>query len=190
MAVHLFDAFFGDAASSDPTYALGPATTSAKIAGFAELGRVEPVEIFTLFGDPALALHVVQPGLSLTKTATASQVKPGQLISYVLTYANSGKYPAENVVLSEAYDPHTAFVDASPPPTAGDNAWAIGTLQPGDSNTISVTLKVSDTVRGGTTLRNTATLSANEVLSRTATTETVVEYFRTFVPLMLRELTE
>jgi uncharacterized repeat protein (TIGR01451 family) len=190
MAEHLFDAFFGDAVSSDPIYALGPATTRAKIEGFAELGRVEPVEIFTLFGDPASALHIVQPGLSLAKTATPSQVKPGHLITYVLTYGNSGKYSAENVVLTEGYDPHTAFVSANPPPTTGDNVWAIGTLQPGESSTISLTLKVSDTVRGGTTVRNTATLSANEVLSRTATTETVVEYFRTFVPLMLRELTE
>jgi hypothetical protein len=42
------------------SYQLGPATTTAKLTAFAQLGQAEPVEIFTLLGDPALALAVVQ----------------------------------------------------------------------------------------------------------------------------------
>ncbi len=41
----------------DYLYQLGPATTAAKVDAFAQLGWREPIEIFTLFGDPALAVQ-------------------------------------------------------------------------------------------------------------------------------------
>jgi hypothetical protein len=41
---------------ADNIHRLGPATTIAKITAFGQLGWDEPVEIFTLFGDPALSL--------------------------------------------------------------------------------------------------------------------------------------
>jgi uncharacterized repeat protein (TIGR01451 family) len=188
MAEYLFEAFFGGGASGQFIHQLGAATTSAKIEGFAELGRVEPIEMFTLFGDPALALHIVQPGLSLAKTASAPYANPGDLLSYVLSFANSGNYPAENVILTEHYDENTSFVSASQTPTTGDNVWQIGTLAPGQAGTVTVTLQVSRTVPHGTTLINTAILSANDVPTRTATSQTVVEYFyRTYIPVLLEE---
>jgi len=52
MAESLYEAVFGDYICR-----LGPATTAAKLESFARLGWHEPIEIFVLFGDPALALQ-------------------------------------------------------------------------------------------------------------------------------------
>jgi uncharacterized repeat protein (TIGR01451 family) len=180
MAQQLFQALYGDS-----IYGLGAATTSAKIAGFAELGRSEPVEIFTLFGDPAMPLHVTQAGLSLNKTATPAVIHPGELLTYVLTYANYGDYQAEDVVLTETYDPRTVYEGAIPAPTTGDDVWQIGTLLPGDSGAITVTVRVSPTVADGATLQNTAIISATELAAKVATSTAVVEHYRAFLPLVL-----
>jgi uncharacterized repeat protein (TIGR01451 family) len=151
------------------------------------LGRSEPVEIFTLFGDPAMPLHVTQAGLSLNKTATPAVIHPGELLTYVLTYANYGDYQAEDVVLTEAYDPRTVYEGAIPPPTTGDDVWQIGTLLPGASGAITVTVRVSPTVTDGATLQNTAIISATELAAKVATSTAVVEYYRAFLPLVLRD---
>ncbi len=46
-------------------YRLGPATTAARIAAFSQTGWAEPVETFTLLGDPALALQLQQTWIYL-----------------------------------------------------------------------------------------------------------------------------
>ncbi|MFQ5612634.1 MAG: C25 family cysteine peptidase [Anaerolineae bacterium] len=169
MVRELYQAIF-----RDYLYQLGPATTAAKIAAFGQLGWTEPVEIFTLFGDPALALAVVQPRLSLEKEATVSHVQAGESLTYLLTYANQGNYQAENVVLTEVYDPRTAFNSASPAPTGGDNVWQIGSLPAGVSQTVLVTVGVSETITAGVSLANQATLSGDALRGQTAMAHTVV----------------
>jgi uncharacterized repeat protein (TIGR01451 family) len=165
----LYEAMF-----RDYTYQLGPATTTAKIEAFAHLGWREPIEIFTLFGDPALALRVVQPHLSLNQTATPAYVHPGQLLTYTLTYANAGNELAENVVLTEIYDTRTIYQAAHPAPTGGNNVWQLGSLPAGASDTITVTVQVPETVPAGTTLLNQAVLSGAGLNSAGATAQTLV----------------
>lgn len=179
MAESLYGAMFGDY-----MYQLGAATTAAKLEAFARVGWREPVEIFTLFGDPALTLLVVQPRLSFSKRATASNILPGQLLTYTLAYANAGNHVAGNVMLTETYDPHTRYVAASPPPTSGEGAWEIGALAPGASGTISVTVRVLETVPGGTSLLNKAVLSS-DVGMEVATSHTTVG-FPVYLPLILK----
>jgi uncharacterized repeat protein (TIGR01451 family) len=180
LAQELYETMFGDY-----VYQLGPATTAAKLEAFAQLGWRDPIEIFTLFGDPALALEIVQPRLSFSKTASVSHVKPGQTLTYTLTYANHGNEPGENVVLTETYDPHTLFDSASPAPTSGDNVWQIGTLPPDTSGTITVAVRVPDDVPIGTTLRNEALLSSDGLGTETATVYTSVGR-GSFLPLIFK----
>ncbi len=180
LAEALYEAVFGDY-----VYQLGPATTAAKLDAFAQLGWREPVEIFTLFGDPALTLQAVQPRLSLSKTANASYIRPGQLLTYTLTYANYGNQPAENAVLTETYDPHILFDSASPAPGSADNVWQLGTLPPGASSTITVTVRVLEDVPPGTTLHNQALLSADGLDDELAAVNTSVRS-QTYLPLIVK----
>jgi uncharacterized repeat protein (TIGR01451 family) len=180
MAEALYQAMFGEY-----MYQLGPATTAAKLEAFARLGWREPIEIFTLFGDPALTLGIVQPRLSLSKVANTSDVQAGQFLTYTLSYANSGNQLAENLVLTEAYDPHTIFYSASPPPTAGENVWQFGSLPPGASGTIHITVQVLEDVPPGTKLRNQALLSGDGLGTEIAIVYTSVSQ-RTYLPLILK----
>jgi len=180
LAEALYEVMFGDY-----MYQLGPATTAAKLQAFAQLGWRDPLEIFTLFGDPALTLQAVQPRLSLSKTANVSTIKPGELLTYTLAYANDGNQAAENAVLTETYDPHTLGDSASPAPTGGDNVWQLGTLAPGASGTIRVTLRVLEDVPLGTMLRNQALLSSDTLEDELAAANTSVGS-RAYLPLILK----
>ncbi len=158
----------------DYTYQLGPATTTARIAALTQTGWTEPVKIFSLLGDPALALRVVQPRLSLSQAATPAYVHPGQLLSYTLAYANEGNELAENAVLSETYDAQTVYHTAHPEPTEGNNVWQLGSLAAGARGTITVTVRVPEMVLPGTTLLNQAVLSGNGLAPQSSTAHTLV----------------
>jgi uncharacterized repeat protein (TIGR01451 family) len=166
------------------TYQLGPATTAAKIAALAQTGWTEPVEIFVLLGDPALVLQVVQPRLSLNLTATPAYVRPGQLLTYTLTYANEGNEPAEGVVLTEIYDTWTVYQAAYPDPTEGNDVWQLGSLPIDASGMITITVQVSETAPVGARLVNTAVLVGDGIGPESATAQTFIRPFLVYLPLI------
>jgi uncharacterized repeat protein (TIGR01451 family) len=153
---------------------LGTATTAAKVATFAQLGWAEPVETFVLFGDPALALPVVQPRLLLESQVLSATALPGQPLTYRLTATNAGTYAAENVTLTVAHDPQTPYLAATPPPTDGDHTWQLGTLAAGATQTVTVTVQVADTVAEGMMLHQQATLAGDGLAPQTADANTYV----------------
>ncbi len=165
----LYETIFADHNSQ-----LGPATTTAKIEAYANLGWREPIEIFTLFGDPALALQVVQPRLTLNNIATASHIQPDQLLTYILTYSNNGNAPAKNVVLTQLLDDHTTYHSAVPPPSRGNNIWELGSLPANTSETIVVTVAVSKTVEAGMVLNSEVRLTGEGLGTETAIAQTII----------------
>ncbi|GIK43268.1 MAG: hypothetical protein BroJett011_71010 [Chloroflexota bacterium] len=180
MAESLYQTMFGAF-----IYQLGPAITAAKLRAFMQLGWPEPIEIFSLFGDPATSLQIVQPRLSLNKIALVSQVQAGQLLTYTLTYANYGNQPAENVVLTETYDSHTLYHTANPSPTTDNNIWQIGSLPPGGSGTITLTVRVKENVPNDVTLFNKAMLSGDDLSPEIATVDTPLSS-STYLPIILK----
>ncbi|VVB73039.1 Uncharacterised protein [uncultured archaeon] len=68
-------------------------------------------------------------------------VTSGGLITYIITYANNGLYPAKIVVL-ENYDPRTIFLLASPMPDPGTtNIWTFNDLPPGAHGQIVIKMR-------------------------------------------------
>jgi uncharacterized repeat protein (TIGR01451 family) len=117
--------------------------------------------------------------------ANTSNVQAGQFLTYTLSYANNGNQLVENLVLTEAYDLHTIFYSASPPPTAGENVWQFGSLPPSASGTINITVRVLEDVPPGTKLRNQALLSGDGLDTEIAIVYTSVSQ-RTYLPLILK----
>jgi len=66
------------------------------------------------------------------------------------------------VVITENYAPNLTFVSATPPPDVDDNQWNIDTLEPGDSGTIVITVKVSSLLPGGTLLSNRVIIASDQ----------------------------
>jgi hypothetical protein len=76
--------------------------------------------------------------------------------------------------VTETYDPHTTFDSANPAPTSGEDVWQIGSLPPGASGTIVISVRVLDDVPIGTTLRNQALLRGDGLSDVSATAYTSV----------------
>lgn len=122
---------------------LGAATTAAKVKAFGELGWREPVEISTLFGDPALRLHISQPAIDLVVKPISDKAVNGQSYQYAITVRNNGSESVNNLrvvtaITNGAYSWSIPTADALPP------QWTIDELAPGAAYLVIVTASVAD----------------------------------------------
>lgn len=83
---------------------------------------------------------------------TAGVARPGFMQGVYLNYVNVGTLPVSNVVLTLAYDSILGYVNAAPSPSVNQQAyleWNIGTVQPGQTGAVNVTLQVPTLANGG-----------------------------------------
>lgn len=114
----------------------------------------------------------VIPKVSITKTGPA-RAKVLTKVSYTITVKNTGKVTLKNVTLRDHLPRGLSFVTASRTSTLGngDATFQIGSLAPGASRTVVVTLMANASVTGSRT--NTATVSATGVRPKSAQAPTV-----------------
>jgi len=96
-----------------------------------------------LKADAAASITVRQPVLDISKAVTRAEVFPGRPIDYDITVANKGDAPADGLVVVDTLPAGTSFVKASDNGSAGAGAvtWNLGTLAPGASKKVSVTVR-------------------------------------------------
>ncbi len=115
---------------------------------------------------------VRQPVLTLKKTGT-EKTYGGRDIEYTITVSNTGDGAAKDVKITDGVPATTSFVSATNGGRlAGDSVvWNLGTLEPGQSRKVSMTVKSSTL----TTVNNSAAASAvcAEGVTARATTEVV-----------------
>lgn len=107
-------------------------------------------------------------GLTLTKTDSPDPVIAGNNLTYTLTVGNAGPSTAQDVVVTDTLPAGTTFVSAvgGTGTTAcaevalGIVSCAVGDLNPGESATIFITVKVGPSVPDGTVLHNTASATS------------------------------
>ena len=104
------------------------------------------------------------PGLTLAKSDRPDPVRPGEVLTYALTYGNDSgaNAVATNTVLRETYDPNVTYLSADPEPDTGDNEWRLGDLHPGDVGTVSIRVQVNGPLTDGTQLTNIAVIEADQ----------------------------
>ncbi len=105
--------------------------------------------------------------LSLLKSDSPDPVDAGGLLIYSITYSVFGREPAPNVVLRDTLPAHTTFVSATNGGTesGGVVTWNLGTLAPGTTGTVQITVQVDSPLVHGTVLRNWITLSDDDGLT-------------------------
>lgn len=96
---------------------------------------------------------VRQPALSVTKTGPDVRYV-GRTVEYQITVTNTGDGEARDTVLTDALPSGTSFVSATDggQMSGGSVTWNLGTLAPGQSRSVNMTVKPSS--RG--TIHNTA----------------------------------
>jgi len=105
----------------------------------------------------------------LTKVDNFDPVTPGSLLTYTVSYSNTGEGTVSGVVLSDLVDPGTTFFSAAPPPDEGTtDTWTIGELAPGQSGSIDITVVVGTELADGDSVINVATISTGEGVSAEA----------------------
>ncbi|MEW5766056.1 MAG: hypothetical protein AB1797_00305, partial [bacterium] len=103
----------------------------------------------------------VQPDLSITKTDGVSKAWPGQTLVYTITYENIGDTGAVSVVITDTVPAYTTFVSATGggSEAGGLVTWDIGSLEAGDSGTVTMTVVVDSPLPQGTQITNTVIIT-------------------------------
>lgn len=106
---------------------------------------------------------VTYSDLQITKSGPALAC-PGQMVTYTLTYRNTGQGPAEGAQLTDILPAGLV--------AAGPTAWNLGHVEPGASGSQVLTATVNPTLPcGGVTLVNLARISAGSPESDTTNNE-------------------
>ena len=121
---------------------------------------------------PQVPVANVKPTVSIAKSGPA-RAKVLSKVSYRITLRNTGKVTLRNVVLRDRLPRGLSFVRASRTSTLGNGnaTFHIGSMAPGATRTVVVTLMANASVRGSRT--NVATVSATNVRPRSARAVTV-----------------
>ncbi len=178
--LHNLPANVGHSEVCDPglSVTLTPASQlvpSGDDASFSETITVDPSALagtygcdvtFLINGVPAgpefvehVSITVPPPDISVTKTGPATTTE-GNNITYTLVAHNNGPTTATGVSISDPVPANSTFVSASPgcSLSAGVVTCSAGTLAPGASQTLTVTV----TAGSGASIGNTATISGNQ----------------------------
>ncbi|QIK63289.1 DUF11 domain-containing protein [Leucobacter viscericola] len=104
-------------------------------------------------------------GLWVSKNDHRSEVRAGDTLTYDVTIGNSStKSSVKNAVATDNLPKNVEFVSASDGGALSADrtavTWQIGTLEPGASKTVKVTVKVAASAKGGDKVVNTATVKA------------------------------
>jgi len=145
----------------------GQAASAGKLKLWTLGGNHDLLDTYLLFGDPALRVNALDTDLQVTKTVEpAGEVRPGDLLTYTLTFTNAGPATAFHVILTDTIpdllsDPVVVY--ASPnviTHTAGITfAWTIVDLLPGDGGVIQVRATVDPAAQTGDTIVNQAQIT-------------------------------
>ena len=115
------------------------------------------------------ATRVVQSGVKLDKTGPPQQFL-GKSATYQITVSNTGDTPLTGVVVTDNAPPTTTITDAGGGQVTGNQAvWNVGSLDAGQSKTMSLSLRAS---QAGSTV-NTASVRTAEGVSDTAEAATL-----------------
>jgi len=103
------------------------------------------------------------PVMNISKVAAPDPVTPAQRLVYTITYSNTGKISATQVIITETYDANVTFHFADPlPQSPSNNRWVTNTLGPHDGGFIMVAVTVTSPLIDGLILTNSVEMDWNE----------------------------
>jgi uncharacterized repeat protein (TIGR01451 family) len=159
-------------------------------------GDVAPTRVISgsdsgLYYPRALALGAA-PDLALTKTPHATEIAPGNAITYSLAYANSMTASASSAFITDDIPTHTSFVACAGGQTCGpvgdEIGWFLGDVPAHGWGVVTLTLWLSNTAPPGARITNTAVFSSPAASApAVATAEVRVGWpYDLYLPLVLR----
>lgn len=168
-----------------------PPTQTGTLQHTAAITTTAP-ETYTTNNTASLTTAILQPELSVEKFGP-EEVRPGEPVTYVIVYQNTGGAPAREVVLTDTLiTPPGAAIQAAnlsrrtAPNGAGTWVWPLGTLAPGATGRITITLTLDDLLEGvvtNTVSIATGTLEPSHANNADQVITAIVPY-RRYLPLI------
>ncbi|RKZ09952.1 hypothetical protein DRQ32_07645, partial [bacterium] len=127
--------------------------------------------------DNARVVVQSAPVVTLVKTASVSLAQPDDLITYTLTYGNSGNANAANAVLTDAIPANTTFVSATGGGTSsgGIVTWINPLILAGSSGAVTMTVQVDNPLPNGTVIPNLASLVTDQTIAVESSVDVTIE---------------
>lgn len=111
--------------------------------------------------DPNTLVKITSaPDLTITKSASPAQAKPGENVTYTIDYSNVGTDTADNVSLIDQFPAELDFVSATGgiSPVGGFLSWSLGSIPTGTKGSITVRATVKAGVPDLTEIKNSASI--------------------------------
>lgn len=130
-------------------------------------GETRPGSFTSLCDIGAYEAQEVTADVRLSKSVTPSTADPGEMITYTLTFSNSGDGLAQNVIITDEIPITITNVistnsGATITPTGGITfAWLVEDLSYGEGGIITVVGQVNSALTQDTTVMNTAIITTN-----------------------------
>ncbi|MBC7249991.1 MAG: DUF11 domain-containing protein [Anaerolineae bacterium] len=130
----------------------------------------------TTITDGTGYITVTAPVLNLSKEDSPDPVEAGALLSYTITYSNTGNATATGFVITETLDSNLSFVSSEPAPSGGVGhvrTWNIGNLATDGPHQIVITASVDSPLPNGTVLTSITQMDSYQtdpVVAATVTT--------------------
>ena len=119
--------------------------------------------------DPGEDITVIYPNITLSKAADKANARPGETVTYTLTYGNTGTGDATDLVITDTIPADTTLVGGSitggGPESGGVITWNLGALAAGVINvTLQFAVTVDSGTAAGTDIDNQATANCDNAL--------------------------
>ena len=140
-----------------------PATATGSVLGFTPTSTEPPTPTDTPTTVTSTPEHEPTPRLTIIKTASQTELMPGDLVTFVIRVCNVGDATAENVVVSDALPSELEVISASasqgPAIIVGNGVRAeFGDLLPGACAELTIVARVRPDVPLCTQFYNVATI--------------------------------
>ena len=102
--------------------------------------------------------------LLLSKADNPDPVPVASILTYTLTYQNTGTATASDTVITDTLPAEVSYVSAVPTPTSisdGTLTWNIGDLVPDGPYTVTITVRVNTAIANGTVITNYANITCS-----------------------------
>ena len=150
-------------------------TFDVTVSNYSEWPTDGDLDLYNVYGDEITVVVDTPPdeycNLIIEKTDHRETASPGEELTYEITYRNEGNITAEDVRIEDTLPEEVVFISASPEGYVYDETehkviWEnLGSLAPGESGTVYITVQIPDDTPNGTVLHDVVVIS-------TATPET------------------
>jgi len=115
----------------------------------------------------------LSPVLRIQKSVDKQEASPGDILTYTISYSNTGFSDAQNAIITDTIPANTSYVSGGT--LSGTKVtWNLGTLAMGETGSVTLRVKVNSPLDNGTIIKNIAAITSDQTVSQTSQADTTI----------------